>query len=349
MARKTTASRPLPPTASDLSKDTVERSRPGLMVETNGGSSIEKVPGFNNLRPMTAGFATKIVSGPTILASTPDGGFFSILPGALEPAITVPAPVPGTPTYGAAGKPEDVIGIDDRVMVKDTAVSPWRQICHLEITYDSGQVGFGTGWFAGPKTVITAAHCLYVRGREPHKAERVRIIPGRNGTLAPYGYIIAKDIRPNDKWKSAATDQEAAPFDYGAIIIEDAGKTDVDHAPFGERIGYFGMRCYSDEEEQQLDMAIVNNAGYPHEAGKPYGSLWFNAGRVHMHNGVAADKHFLEYMADTTPGQSGSPVFLLDTKTNQRFVVAIHTTGNFVNRGVRLTAEVYDTILEWLK
>jgi glutamyl endopeptidase len=96
-------------------------------------------------------------------------------------------------------------------------------------------------------------------------------------------------------------------------------------------------------------MAIVNNAGYPHEAAKPYGTMWFNTGRVRLDADPDMDDRFLEYMVDTTGGQSGSPVFLLDTITNQRYVVAIHTTGNFINRGVRITADVYDLILEWLK
>jgi V8-like Glu-specific endopeptidase len=54
-------------------------------------------------------------------------------------------------------------------------------------------------------------------------------------------------------------------------------------------------------------------------------------------------------MVDTTGGHSGSPVFLLDTTVGQRYVVAIHTTGNFINRGVRITAEVFDQITDWLK
>ena len=54
-------------------------------------------------------------------------------------------------------------------------------------------------------------------------------------------------------------------------------------------------------------------------------------------------------MVDTTAGESGSPVFLLHSTANQRYVVAIHTTGNFINRGVRITAEVYDQILQWTK
>ncbi len=317
------------------------RVRDGKMIETNGGGSIEKVPGFNNLRPMTAGFETARLSGPTILASTPDGGFFSVRPGALD------ASGAATPVYGAAGKPEDVIGIDDRVIIPDTSVTPWRCVCHLEITYDSGQVGFGTGWFAGPHAVITAGHCLFTRGTPARRARQVRVIPGRNGTLAPYGYVVATKFDWNRKWETTPKDEDAAPYDYGVIYIEDQGS--IKEMPFGERVGYFGLRAYEGEEEKRLDMAIVNNAGYPHEAAKPYGTMWFNAGRVNMNAGPVKDDRFLEYMVDTTGGQSGSPVFLLDTNANQRYVVAIHTTGNFINRGVRISAEVFDQISDWLK
>ena len=324
-------------TTAIISDSASPRIRPGKMIETNGGSSIEKVPGFNSLRPMTAGFDSTRMSGPTMLASVADGGFFSLAPNSLEP------PKPGSSVYGAAGKPEDVIGIDDRVIISDTSTTPWRCICHLEITYDSGQVGFGTGWFAGPRTVITAGHCLFTRGTPARRAKQVRVIPGRNGTLAPYGYMVASRFEWNPKWESGS-DAEAAAYDYGAIFIDD----EINGVPWGERIGFFGLRSYAKGEDKLLDMAIVNNAGYPHEATKPYGTMWFNAGRVRMSGASSEDERFLEYMVDTTGGQSGSPVFLLDSKNSQRYVVAVHTTGNFINRGVRVTAEVYDHILTWL-
>ncbi|MER8895934.1 trypsin-like peptidase domain-containing protein [Mesorhizobium sp. M0676] len=327
----------LPPTAGDIVADATSRTRLGLMSETNGGSSIEKVPGFNMLRPLTAGFGQKTLADPAILASTPDGGYFSTLPRALRPP---------TEGYGPQGKPEDVIGIDDRVQVVDTSVIPWRCICHLEITYQSGQVGFGTGWFAGPRTIITAAHCLFTRGESPQTADQIRIVPGRNGRLAPYGYALATQFKWAPGWEKAKTDAEAAAHDYGAIFLDK--DSDVNGAPFGDRIGYFGMRWYAANEEAQLDMSIVNTAGYPHEATKAYGTMWFNAGRVRIQKTGKPAPQFLEYMVDTTGGQSGSPVFALDSKNNQRLVVAIHTTGNFVNRGVRLTAEVFETLSSWV-
>jgi glutamyl endopeptidase len=177
------------------------------------------------------------------------------------------------------------------------------------------------------------------------RPSRFGLFQGATARLHPTGTFVADEFKWHPKWQSEVSDQEAAPYDYGAIFVDNK----VNGALLGERIGYFGLRSYDKDEEKLLDMAIVNNAGYPHEAAKPYGTLWFNAGRVHMQDGPAKDDRFLEYMVDTTGGQSGSPVFLLDSTANQRYVVAIHTTGNFINRGVRVTAEVYDQILQWVK
>ena len=50
---------------------------PSTMEETNGGGSIEQVPGFNVFRAVTSGFETRRVAGPTTVMARPDGGFFS--------------------------------------------------------------------------------------------------------------------------------------------------------------------------------------------------------------------------------------------------------------------------------
>ena len=95
-------------------------------------------------------------------------------------------------------------------------------------------------------------------------------------------------------------------------------------------------------EEAKADMLFVNNAGYPYEANKPYGTLWYNAGRIRK-----MEKTYIEYMVDTEGGQSGSPVYYYDKESGQRYVIAVHTTGDFVNRGLRITREVFETIKRW--
>src|SRR5882757_33778 len=160
-----------------------------FMAETNGGGSVEKVPGFDIFRAVTSGFETRRIAGPTSVLARPDGGYFS--EGGLQPPL-LPPPKVGS----SAAKPENVIGVDNRVMVTDTSTIPWRCICHLEVEYEFGPVGYATGFLIGPKSVLTAAHVLVNLPRtDPTKrrtARQVRVIPGRSGTIAPYGYFVSK-------------------------------------------------------------------------------------------------------------------------------------------------------------
>jgi hypothetical protein len=50
---------------------------------------------------------------------------------------------------------------------------------------------------------------------------------------------------------------------------------------------------------------------------------------------------------DRLPGTPGRIDLPLGAPVRSLRVVAIHTTGNFINRGVRL--KVYDQILDWTK
>jgi glutamyl endopeptidase len=313
---------------------------PSTMEETNGGGSIEQVPGFNVFRAVTSGFETRRVAGPTTVMARPDGGFFSE-GGVQQPLL--PPPVVGS----SASKPENVIGVDSRVMVADTSPIPWRCICHLEVEYEFGPVGFGTGFLIGPRAVLTAAHVLVSPSRnDPAKrrtARQIRVIPGRNGTSAPYGFFVSKysDCKVPKQWLRDGDVRPDGSWDIAMIPIPETFKTE--DQPTAERLGYFGLKCFSESEASKVTMLFVNNAGYPYEADKAYGTLWYNAGRVRK-----MEKTYIEYMVDTEGGQSGSPVYFYDKETNQRYVIAVHTTGDFVNRGLRITEEVFATIKGWV-
>jgi glutamyl endopeptidase len=260
-----------------------------FMAETNGGGSVDKEPGFDVFRAVTSGFQSRRIAGPTTILARPDGGFFS--EGGVQPPL-LPRPAVGS----SASKPENVIGVDSRVMVTDTSTIPWRCICHLEVEYEFGPVGFGTGFLIGPQ------------------------IP--------------------DQWLRDGDSQPDGAWDFAVIPIPDDYETRG--SPTAERLGYFGLKCFTEDEVAKAKMLFVNNAGYPYEADKPYGSLWYNAGRVRT-----MEKAYLEYMVDTEGGQSGSPVYCYDEQKNQRYVIAVHTTGDFVNRGLRITEEVFETIKAW--
>jgi glutamyl endopeptidase len=311
-----------------------------FMAETNGGGSVEKVPGFDVYRAITSGFQSRRIAGPTTILARPDGGFFS--EGGVQPPL-LPRPAVGS----SESKSENVIGVDSRVMVTDTSTLPWRCICHLEVEYEFGPVGFGTGFLIGPKSVLTAAHVLVnLPSNDPARrrtARQIRVIPGRSGTIAPYGYFESKfaDCKIPDQWLPDRDSQPNGAWDFAVIPIPDDYETKG--SPTAERLGYFGLKCFTDADaESKTNMLFVNNAGYPYEADKPYGSLWYNAGRVRK-----MEKTYIEYMVDTEGGQSGSPVYFYDEQNNQRYVIAVHTTGDYVNRGLRITEEVFETIKKW--
>jgi V8-like Glu-specific endopeptidase len=83
---------------------------------------------------------------------------------------------------------------------------------------------------------------------------------------------------------------------------------------------------------------LINNSGYP--ADKPFGTQWFNAGRISR---VTDRKLF--YMVDTYGGQSGSAIWRF--RNGQRHAVGIHGYGGCPNSAVRIIRPVFDNMLAW--
>src|SRR5688572_5793714 len=160
-------------------------------------------------------------------------------PSALESAVIPPTAPPATP--GSAGAPaeesrsfrhlvvrgksepvrsalESIIGPDERVRIMDTDLMPWRMICALRMRGPSGAGAIGTGWFIGPKTVLTAGHCVYSNQFFGGWASSVEVIPGLLGAgtgadVRPYGSATSEQLSSVDRW----TETEDADFDMGCI------------------------------------------------------------------------------------------------------------------------------------
>lgn len=94
-------------------------------------------------------------------------------------------------------------------------------------------------------------------------------------------------------------------------------------------------------EVVQLRILIVNTSGYP--ADKRIGTQWFNSGRI-----AEIGPRVVECGLDTDEGQSGSPIFMRN-ENSERVVVAVHAYGgDSVNRGIRITDDVFDLFTSWL-
>ena len=233
---------------------------------------------------------------------------------------------------------ESILGdVDRRKQILETDVTPWRMICSLDITSQSGFSYVGTGWFAGPRTVITAGHCVFDPVELGGWAREIKVIPGRNGDApVPFGEGVSSSFSTTDRWLEA----QDPDFDYAAIHLNE---------DLGTAVGNFGIGVLPDSE---LQNRLVNISGYPFSPGEGK-SQYFHANRV-----KALTPRRLFYDVDTLGGQSGSAVWAYLDGSDDPVVVGIHAYGvggvpanlNVVaNSGPRILPEVLDIIREWIQ
>jgi glutamyl endopeptidase len=234
---------------------------------------------------------------------------------------------------GRGPLPESIIGTDDRKRILDTDLAPWRMICALSIKGANG-TAIGTGWFVGPRTLLTAGHCVFARelGGDGW-AQSITIIPGRNGPEdQPYGAVTATNFSIHKNWGEG----HHQDFDIGCIHLTE---------PLGEKTGWFGFASFKPED---LKEKLVNVSGYP--ADKGFGrEQYFHADRVHN---VTARRVF--YEVDTFGGQSGSPVWIQADSSSAPVAVAVHaygvsTSDSPMNSAPRIDDEIFELINHWIE
>lgn len=233
----------------------------------------------------------------------------------------------GEASFGPPAQFEAVIGTDERIQIEDTKKLPWRLNASLLMTAADNSQWIGTGWFISPRTLVTAGHCVFIKGSGvPGRdgfVKKIQVMPGRNGSQVPFGGLTATEFWTVKGW----ADNGLETFDYGAIILPSA---------FPTNLGAFGFGVFPDAT---LLAATANVAGYPGD--KPSGTLWFDKRQV---GSVKPDKVF--YAADTAGGQSGACVYLI--RNGQRIGIAIHAYGGATaNSGTRISAEVFANLTSW--
>ncbi len=261
-----------------------------------------------------------------------------------------PTPAPSAEYFLRPGKApvpilETVIGEDERARILETAAAPWRMICNLEIQFPFGS-GVGTGWLAGPTTVLTAGHCVF-DSQVGGWATRIVVTPGLNRDVKPHGQVIARRFSTTKLWETGRNPDH----DIGVIHLnKDATPLERNSVELGNDLGAFGFAVRTDEE---LLRSFIHVAGYPGEVERGFGKeMWGHRSRVKR----MTDRRAF-YDVDTTPGQSGAPAFVIEENPSQPIAVAIHAYGTrgtppslgvIANSGPRITREVFEKIEEWI-
>ncbi len=231
------------------------------------------------------------------------------------------------------GALETVFGVDDRVRILDTELDPWRMICSLRMQGANG-AAIGTGWFVGPRSILTAGHCVFSNHFFGGWAERIEIIPGRDGSRMPYGTLTSTRFSSVDRW----IEQEDPDFDIGCIHL--------DAAP-ADNLGWFAVASLPGSELQGY---LVNVAGYPGDRDMGV-NLYHHKNRV-----LSVGDRRMFYDVDTYGGQSGAPVWIHETANSPPVAVGIHAygvggspAGLMANSAPRIIPEVFDQITAWVK
>jgi V8-like Glu-specific endopeptidase len=293
----------------------VQEPEPGDGQAAAPDDTVEAVEGYAMPQPPAApelGFAPEAAAAD---AQAPP-----------DPLLQMQFPDIGAASFGGFA-PETVHGADDRRQITATDTYPWRVHASLLITAADGSNWIGTGWFISPRVLITAGHCVYIKGSGvPNRdgwVTRMRVIPGRNGTVKPHGEVVATKFHSVRGW----TEHRNEEYDYGAIVLDE---------PLVKPTGWIGFGRYDDDD---LKTVVGNIAGYPGD--KPPGTQWYGARRI---DSVTPRK--VRYDIDTAGGQSGAAVYRI--KDGKRYAVAVHAYGgDTVNSGTRINGPVYDNIAQW--
>ena len=241
---------------------------------------------------------------------------------------------------------------------------------------------FGTGTLISPRHVLTAGHNVLrmFQGRKGsfalRGAERVTVLPARNGGSArhPYGSVprleATGDWRVPPEWRKQPG--LARGFDFALITLKSA---------IPSNWGFWGTESTIVQavEPSALIGLPINTSGYPEEKieSKPIGSdaseedwertcstQWRSSGKVEgceQEKVEECDPRTFANDLDGTSGQSGSPIWLVSKGNGIRIMAGIFTraihdkteTGKLyytgVNGGVRITSDLLETLSGWMK
>lgn len=240
--------------------------------------------------------------------------------------------VPATPARLAL---ETVVHpTDERTRIVETNEAPWRMVCALAIDGPWGAF-LGTGWLVGPRTIITAGHCVYDTKQMGGWANKITIAPGQDGDERPYGSFDSTKFSTVDLWVK----NQDPDFDISAIHLAE---------PVGDRVGWFQVASLTDD---QLKDYMLNVSGYPAQPGGGT-QQWWAKNRIRE---VTPRRIF--YDVDTSGGQSGAPVYIIEKEGAPPTVVGIHAYGVGgtpqsiplqVNSAPRIIPEVVAQIEAWI-
>ncbi|OPD49282.1 trypsin-like serine peptidase [Bacillus thuringiensis] len=200
----------------------------------------------------------------------------------------------------------EVWGNDTRTRVTETTAEPNRAIVQLYGVANNEYIC--TGAMVGPKTLVTAAHCVIDGTRT------MTVSPGKNETKNPYGIANIRQVHISPDYVTGRSSND----DWAVINID---------KELGNKTGWFNYNT-------GLPSGDIAVTGYPIDKGGS--QMWTGKGRIQRTSG-----NTVYHDVDTNGGQSGAPIY------HNNVIYAIHggaTRSITLNHGARINQDVIDAI-----
>ena len=208
-------------------------------------------------------------------------------------------------------------------------VEDWSNVGVAKIMCDDAPYDYlGTGFVVGPHTIATAAHVVFDRTTNKTYNINEIFLFDENGEEesftpieihTPYNYIANNDVSDFDFDYSLITVEENLneymSFNMGAITDNATNKFTITTVGFP---GYY----YPDE-------TVINN-GQEHVKYSSQGSI----------TSIDSRGYYFSHNADTVSGNSGSPIYLVETVNGNTYNTVIGIHVGIHNTGLRFTPHV---------
>lgn len=201
---------------------------------------------------------------------------------------------------------------------------PWCAHVRLLMRLADNSREVATGWMIGPRTIITAGHCVYDGGW----MRSIEVTPGGAGSA--FGSFPAIHYNTTSAWINA-TGEDRQKADLGVVYLQEA----ISGHP-----GPLRYAVYSDAQIAAIAADTLSVAGFP---ANPFGTYLFDRGSLLDFNAP-----FLHYNVETSFGVSGAPVLHWGSDGIPT-VIGVHHFNVLpnVNRGIRIGPPAASLLLNW--